>query len=370
MINMKIPANKSGRYFSKYEFSAPYILCASDCEPLSLKETLAMADSEMKSIWDGLSLGYTETSGHPLLRDEVSKMHRNVTAEDVLVCTPEEGIFLTMQSLLEAGDHVITTFPAHQSLYQISESIGCDVSYWKHRNLSFDIDDLKALINDKTKMIVINFPHNPTGVTISEEEMKRIVGLAAEKGIIVFSDEMYRYLEHDEATRVSSASDLYENAISLFGMSKSFGLAGLRIGWLVTKNKEIMKRLAQYKDYTTMCNSGTSEILAIIALRAKEKIRERNLSIIFANLDLLDEFFGKFEDKFEWLRPSVGPIAYPKLNESLDVTDFCKDLVDKNGVMLVPAPVYNDDSNRFRIGFGRKNMPEALQHFESFVSNI
>ena len=367
---MKIEPFKLERYFAKYEFSAPLLLSCSDCEAFSLNDILSMADKNSLNLWNNLKLGYTESQGHPILREEISRLYLNITPEDVLVITPEEGIYIAMNSILQKNDHVIVTFPGYQSLYEIANSIGCDVSRWTPQNEKgwfFDVKEFKNLIRDNTKLIVINFPHNPTGATIQEKELKEIIDIARQKNIIVFSDEMYRFLEYDKTNRISSACDLYENAVSLFGMSKSFALAGLRIGWLTTKNSDLLKRFVTYKDYTTICGSATSEILAIIALRSKEIIFERNLGLIGSNLKILDDFFAKYMALFDWYRPKAGPIGFPTLKTQTDVCDFCLDLVEKKGVMLLPSKVYDINGNFFRIGFARNNMPKAVEKLDEYL---
>ena len=358
------------RYFAKYEFSTPYLLSCSDCEALSLHELLNIADPQSLKMWNDLKLGYTESQGHPILREEISKLYKKITVDDTLVVTPQEGILIAMNNILEKGDHVVTTFPGYQSLYEIASSLGCEVSKWipKTQNgFVFNINDLKNLIRDNTKLIVINFPHNPTGAILAEHELKEVIEIAKQNNIIVFSDEMYRFLEYDRSHQTSSACDLYENAVSLFGMSKSFALAGLRIGWLTTKNNELLKKFSFYKDYTTICCSAPSEILAIMGLRAKQKILCRNLETISDNLRLLDVFFAEHSNIFEWHKPKAGPIAFPKLKLDIPIKKFCYDLVEKKGVMLLPSFVYDYESNNFRIGFARKNMPEALERLSQYV---
>jgi len=367
---MKINPFKLERYFAKYEFTAPYLLSCSDCEPLSLKDLIALADNETLALWNDLKLGYTESLGHPVLREEISKLYSSIKPHQVIVLSPEEGIYITMSSLLKKGDHVVVTFPGYQSLYEIANSHECEISKWipkYDKGWVFDINEFKNLIRDNTKLIVINFPHNPTGATISESELREIIEIAKQKNIVVFSDEMYRFLEYDPKTRISSACDLYENAIALFGMSKSFALAGTRIGWIATKNEEILKKVAFYKDYTTICSSAPSEILSIMALRAKDSILKRNLQIIESNLTILDSFFAKHSHLFDWNKPLAGPIAFPKLISEIRIDDFCLDLVEKNGVMLLPASVYDFDGNFFRIGFARKNMPDALDKLKEYL---
>lgn len=365
---MKIAPFKLERYFDKYEFSAPYLLSSSDCEPLRLNELLDLADEKSRKEWDVLKLGYTESKGDPAFRNEISKLYSYISPDDVLVLVPEEGIFIAMNTLLEKGDHVVTTFPGYQSLYQVAEDIGCHISKWEpDHHLKFRVQDLKALVTDSTKLIVINFPHNPTGSLISEKDLHEVVNLAREKGITIFSDEMYRFMEYDEKDRLPSVSDLYENGISLFGLSKTFGLPGLRIGWLTTRNKNFMQDLITFKDYTTICNNAPGEKLGTIALQNKDKLIRRSLNIIQSNLALLESFSQHHKEWFLWKTPKAGSIAFPELKIKSSVMDFCQDLVKEKGIMLLPHDVYDFSRNHVRVGFGRKNLPDVLKVFESYL---
>ena len=368
---MKISPFKLERYFDKHEFTAPYLLSSSDCEPLLLNELLELADEKSKEEWKTLKLGYTESKGDPNLRIEISNLYDSISADEILVLVPEEGIFISMNVLLDKEDHVITTFPGYQSLYQVAKDIGCQISKWEpDNNLKFQIEDLKSLITEKTKLIVINFPHNPTGEMISNRELTEIIDLAREKNIYIFSDEMYRFMEYSPEDRLPSASDLYENAVSLFGLSKTFGLPGLRIGWLTTRNKKLMEQLITFKDYTTICNNAPGEKLGIIALRNKGKIIERSLSIINTNLKLIEEFSDRNKAWFIWKKPKAGSIAFPEIRIKGALMDFCQDLISKKGLMLLPHEVYDFSKKHARIGFGRKNLPQVLQVFEEYTKEI
>ncbi len=366
---MKISPFKLERYFDKYEFSAPYLLSSSDCEPLQLNELLDLSDDKTREEWRTLKLGYTESKGDPKLRYEISKLYNSITPDDALVLVPEEGIFIAMNVLLDKGDHVVTTFPGYQSLYEVAESIGCEVSKWEpDLNLKFQIQDLKSLITDKTKLIVINFPHNPTGALISKSELNDIIELAREKNIFIFSDEMYRFMEYNPVDRLNSVSDLYENSISLFGLSKTFGLPGLRIGWLTTKSSQIMKQLITFKDYTTICNNAPGEKLGTIALQHKEKLIARSLTIIESNLKLIQDFANHNSEWFNWKTPKAGSIAFPELKLEEPLIDFCQDLMNKKGVMLLPNEIYDFERKHVRIGFGRNTLPKVLQVFEEYIT--
>lgn len=368
---MKLKPFELERYFAEYEFSVKYLLSPSDNEPLSQKGLLGMADPKTKNLWDNLKLGYTESQGHPLLRDEIAILYKKVNRDNILIAAPEEGIFITLSTILEKGDHVICPFPGYQSLYEIAGGIGCEVTKWKpdeSQGWSFDPKFLEKSIKKNTKLIIINFPHNPTGYLPSVEDFTRIIEIARKHNIYLFSDEMYRFLEYNAKDRLPSACEIYDKAIVLFGMSKTFGLPGLRIGWLVTKDKELYQRIVSFKDYTTICSSAPSEILALIALKNGDKIIKKHLARIKKNLTVLDSFFKRNKTLFSWVRPKAGTISFPKLNIQQDSFEFCETLVKKTGIMIVPSTVFYYDNKHVRIGFGRDNFPEALVKFESYIS--
>jgi aspartate/methionine/tyrosine aminotransferase len=370
---MNIKPFKLERYFAEYEFSVKYLLSSSDCDGLVQAELFKLADNETRKLWDGLTLGYTESLGHPLLRDEISKMYQDIAPGDCLVVVPEEGIFIAMNAILGKGDHVICTFPGYQSLYEIAEGMGCEITKWKPEEKNgwrFDPDFLAREIKPNTKLIIVNFPHNPTGYLPPKEDFRRIVDIARKHGIYLFSDEMYRYLELNADDRLPSACEVYEKAISLFGMSKTFGMAGARIGWVVTRDRELYQKMTVLKDYTTICSSAPSEILSIIALRTKEKIIETHIKRINRNLDLLDNFFSEFKDMFEWVRPKAGTIGFPRLITGADSAGFCQEVVKEANIMILPSTVYDYDNKHFRLGFGRENMPETLERFSEYLGGF
>ena len=372
---MKITPFALERHFAKYEFTAPWLLCCSDCQAMELSELLEMADPESLALWKGLTLGYTESMGHPLLREEIARLYGQIAPQEVLVTTPEEGIYIAMQTLLQKGNHVVVTGPGYQSLSQVALSLGCTLSFWMPKRDStagwkFNVEELYSLITKETKLIVINFPHNPTGATLSEADLNRVVEVARERAIPLFSDEMYRYLEHDKSLRLPSVAEIYERGVALSGLSKSFALPGLRIGWLITKDKALLQSCAFYKDYTTICCSAPSEVLAIMGLRAKEQIVRRNMKLISHNLILLDQFFSRHTSIFSWHRPLATSIAFPQLLLPQPVSQYCDQLIEKSGVMLLPASLFGLDGPYFRIGFGRTNLPQALARWEDCIGQI
>lgn len=369
---MNLKPFKLERYFAKYEFSVKYLLSSSDCDGSSQNELLTMADDETKKLWGNLTLGYTESLGHPLLREEIAELYQGVIANDCLVVVPEEGIYIALNSILQNGDNVICTYPGYQSLYEIAEGLGCEVTKWEPEEADgwrFNPDFLEKNIKPNTKLIIFNFPHNPTGYLPTKTDFQKIVDLAKKNNLYIFSDEMYRFLEYDLNDRLPSACEVYDKAVALFGMSKTFGMAGARIGWVVTKDKDLYTKMATFKDYTTICSSAPSEILSVIALRAKDKIIKKHLIRINRNLGLLDAFFGEYKDLFEWIKPKAGTIAFPRLKGAQNTLDFCQKVVKEANIMLLPSSVYDYDDRHIRLGFGRENMPEALEKLRGYLSN-
>ena len=369
MLN-RLPEFELERYFARWEFNAPYLLCVSDIEGLKLTELLSLADEESRTLWDGLSLGYTESAGLPLLRREIATLYSGVTPDEVLTFAgAEEGILVGLASLLDTGDHAIVTWPCYQSLEDIARGAGADVSRWELRESNRwlpDPDELRGLIRPNTRLIVVNFPHNPTGVLPDADSWTEIIGIARQCGAWLFSDEVYRGLEYDPAERLATAVDSYERGLSLGVMSKAYALAGLRIGWIACRDGGVRQRLATRKDWTTICSSAPSEVLALMGLRARDRIVARNFDIIRGNLLHLDRFFAQHGGRMRWEKPRAGCIAFPHLDgEAIDA--FAARLVEKEGVLLLPGGRYGHQGNHFRIGFGRKNMPEALARLERFM---
>lgn len=331
---------------------------------------LDLADAESLSLWQNLELHYTESRGHPLLREAIAEIYTNIGASNIVVAAPEEAIFLLMHALLNADDHVVVMTPAYQSLHEVARSIGCAVDEWAPSGESdwhFDIADLERRLRSDTKLLVINFPHNPTGFLPSRDDLAAIVEMAQERGICLLADEMYRLLEFEPATTLPAACELYENAVSLFGLSKSFGLPGLRIGWLASQNKDILARVLALKDYTTICNSAPSEILGIMGVRNRATIVASQLQRLRRNLAVLDGFFDDYDDLFRWRRPRGGSVCFPEMLIDQDTSEFCDELVKKAGIMLVPSNLFQFGERHVRIGFGRDKLPEVISVFAKYL---
>ena len=350
------------RYFARWEFAVRHVLCASDVEPYRLDDLLQLADDDSRRRWESLSLGYTESLGLPALREEIASLYEGLTADDVLTFAgAEEAVFLAMHATLGAGDHAVVAWPAYQSLYEVARSIGADVTLvpLNPADWTLDVDAVAAAMRPTTRLIVVNSPHSPTGAQLAPEQLARLVSIAELHGALLFSDEVYRFLEHD-APELPPAASLSPRALSLGVMSKSFALAGLRIGWLALRDSSLRNKLASLNDYTTICSSAPSEVLSLIALRARERVLARSRAIIEKNLAALDEFFAGHSERLSWVRPRAGSVCFPKLaGQSID--DFAATLVQREGVLLLPASQFGYPGNHFRLGYGRADMPQALE---------
>ena len=360
------------RFFAQHEFSARHLLCCSDCESLAVGDLLAREPDGAETL-NNLWLGYTETSGDPALRAEIADLYAGIDPDQVLVhAGAEEAIFNFMQVTLSAGDHVVVHWPGYQSLAAVARGLGCDVTLWRTGpadHWQLDLEWLRRQLRPQTRAVIVNCPHNPTGYVMDRAALAELTALADEHGFLIFSDEVYRGLEHHARTRLPAACDLSDRALSLGVMSKTYGLAGLRIGWIATRNHQVLEKMKGFKDYTTICNSAPSEFLATLALRQRDHIVARNMEIIRTNLDYLDAFFARHRSRFVWQRPVAGPIAFPRLASDMDATDFCAKLVDRAGVLLLPGALIDEAyRSHFRIGFGRLDLPTCLQQVDDFLA--
>ncbi len=288
---MNLTPFKLERYFAKYEFNTEFLLCSSDCESMSIADLLSLEEGAAERFqhqW----LGYTESQGSPSLCKEIAGMYTSTQPDDILVFTgANEAIYLFMMAALQAGDLVIVHAPHYQALSEVAKGIGCEVSPWYAREANgwaLDMDELKGLLRPATKAIVVNLPHNPTGYLMSRADFDILNKFVQENNLLLFSDEVYRESEYDIADRLPAAVDYGPHAVSLGVTSKTYGLAGLRIGWIATKNRDLYNKISSLKDYTTICNSAPSEFLAEVAIRHRANLANRNLEIIKHNLGIID----------------------------------------------------------------------------------
>lgn len=359
-------------FFSRWEFSAEHHMTASDMESMTVSELLALALPEDREAYDTLWLGYTETWGAPALREEIAETYEAMAPENILcLAGAGEGLYAVARALLTPDDHVIVPTPNYQSAETVPLSI-CETTGVPLRRVAgtpggnaaakggwrLDVDEVGAAIRPNTKLLSLNFPHNPTGHLPPRGDLDALVELCRRHGIFILGDEVYRGVELDPDDRLPQIADIYEKGISLNVMSKAYGLPGLRVGWIASPDRHLLQKVEHYKHYLSICNSGPSEILARIALKSRDRVLERNRELLRRNAALLDEVFGDFPELFDWRRPLGGCVAFPRYLGPEGCDDFCRSLIEDSGVLLLPASIYRSDltavpEDHFRIGFGR-----------------
>ncbi len=369
---MHLPHYKLLRYFSKYEFDSPYSLSTSECEPLSLEELLGY-DKSAEKEFKKLKLGYAAPQGGKTLRKAISKEYTHINPEQVLVTAgSEEAIFLFLITTLKKGEHVIVQTPCYQPYYEIPRALGCEVSLWESkedRDWEASPTELKKLIQANTRLLIMSSPAHPTGYLLPSKKLFDIVEIAREARLLLFCDETYYGLEHAPQERLPKLCDIYEKGFSLGTMSKAYGLPGLRIGWLATKEKILLHEISALKDYTSVAVSTSSEFLAELALRHGAQILERNLALIQDNVELLHKFVKKHHDLFDCKMPQAGCLAWIHLKKKMDAEHFCAELMDKAKVLCIPSACYDFGKHYIRIGFGHKNFEQGLEELEAFLQS-
>jgi aspartate/methionine/tyrosine aminotransferase len=368
---MRIPDFALERYFARWEFAVRHLLCASDVEGWPMADLLALADGEARARWDDLRLGYTEAPGDPALRAEIAGLHATLDSADVLVFSgAEEAIFCLFNVLLEPGDHVVVAWPAYQSLHEVARAVGAEVTLHELREedrWALDVPRLVAAFRPATRAVIVNAPHNPTGMLPSVEEWRALGDACAAAGVRLVADEVYRFLEHDRRAPLPAGADLAPTFVSIGALSKSFALAGLRIGWLASRDRDLLARCAAFKDYSSICPAAPSEVLGLIALRARDAVLARSRALVGANLTRVDAFLAERPGFASWVRPAGGSVGFPRLADGLAADRLAAELVEAEGVLLLPGSVFGHPGNHVRVGLGRSDLPAALDRLAAFL---
>ncbi len=365
---MQLPDFRLETHFSKWEFLAEHHMTASDAESMSMGELLAYASAEQREAFNDMWLGYTETWGAPDLRAAIAATHSDQPAENVLCFAgASEGIFAANNVILDETSHAIVVTPNYQSHETLPSAI-CEatgVPLDANDNWSLDIDRVAAAIRPNTRLVTINFPHNPTGAILPLDRYQALVELCRHHGVYILHDEIFNGLGATGTEHLPLIADVYERGLSLNVMSKAYGLPGLRIGWIVSQDRQVLEKMERLKHYLSICSSGPSERLAIIGIENRDALLARNCAIVDQNLPKWDAFFAKYPDRFEWQRPDGSCMGFPKYTGPGNVETFTRDLVEQSGVLLLPSTIYRSDlspsiDDRFRLGYGRLGLDEGL----------
>ncbi len=371
-----LPPFRLEAYLARREFTARHNLSASDVQSLTLAELLELASPEDRRAFERVSLGYTESRGDPWLRALIAGLYEDRAADDILCFSgAEEGIVCALTALLGPDDHAIVTTPCYQSLETVPARL-CETTALPldpAAGWALDLDRLAALIRPTTRAVVTNWPHNPTGALIDHATFEGLVALARRHGLWLFVDEVYRGLERDPARRLPQIAEVYERGVSLGVLSKSYGLPGLRVGWVVTRARDRLAAMEQVKYYLSICGAAPSEALARIALKARDRLLARNRALVEDNLKRLDAVMRAHPDLFEWQVPAAGCIAFPRYLGAEGVEAFANRLHEDAGVLVLPASAFQSElaptpDDRVRLGFGRAGIDESLAAFRQALA--
>jgi aspartate/methionine/tyrosine aminotransferase len=361
-----------------HELSARYDIAESGILPLSTNDLLAFEEpEERQAILEGLletPLRYSEASGSLELRTTLANTYRDCTPENILVTTGAiEANFLLFNVLLDPGDHVVAVNPAYQQLNSVPSAVGAEVALWRigSESYRYDLDELERLVTSRTRLIVVNTPHNPTGAMLSEEELGRVYDLAESVGAWVLCDEAYRWLEVPGGDAFPPpAFDYGPNAISVGTISKPFGLPGLRIGWMAAP-PQIVTECWSMRDYTSLSPGKLSDALAIVAFKHRERIVERNRRIISQNLEATTRFVEERSEFLSWRPPRGGLLALLRYELDVPSLELANRLSEESGVMLAPGSAFGFE-HHLRIGIGQDPpvFAEGLRRAGAFLDGL
>ncbi|NNC78418.1 MAG: aminotransferase class I/II-fold pyridoxal phosphate-dependent enzyme [Woeseiaceae bacterium] len=370
-----LPDFRLETHFSKWEFKSRYHMTASDAESMSLRDLLALATPEEREEFEGMWLGYTQTFGAPDLRETIATTYRERKAGDILgFAGASEGIFAANAVILDSDSHAIVVTPNYQSHETLPVAI-CDatgIPLEPDDGWSLDIDRIADAIRPNTRLVTINFPHNPTGAILPLDRYQALVDLCRKHGIYILHDEIFNGLGPMGTKYLPFVADIYERGLSLNVMSKSYGLPGLRIGWIACADRDLLSKMERMKHYLSICSSGPSERLTKIALTHRDRILARNCAIVDENLPKWDSFFARYPELFDWQRPQGSCTAFPRYKGPDGVEQFTRKLVEESGVLLLPSSIYHSElgdtpNDRFRLGYGRKGLDDGLAALDAHI---
>lgn len=370
---MKIDTFKVERWMNDYEDDAVYNLGETCIDSLTVGELLELAGEDPDSYLTGLKdtrLTYGHIFGSPELVNGVAGLYRDLKGENVI---PTHGAIganeMVISAMIESTDNMVCVLPTYQQHYSIPKAIGAEVRILKLRpenDYLPDLDELRSLVDENTKMITINNPNNPTGSWIPTPTLKAISDIAARVGAYVLSDEVYRGISED-GSYMNSIVDIYDRGISVGSMSKIFSLAGLRLGWIASKDKDVLHLCLERRDYDTISCGMIDDKLASLALAHKDKIFERNRAILEKNRRILDEWVNR-TPQVHYLRPVAGTTALVYYDLDMPSYELCKRLIREKGLLFTPGAAFEmEGAVRIGYAFDSKLLKEGLDKFTEFL---
>lgn len=370
---MKIAPFAVEEWMNAYEVGAKYNIAETCVDSVSMDELFALTGTDKETFLNDFCarrLTYGDIEGRPDFKKGIASLYKTISPEEIVPTHGASGAnHHIFYSLVQPGDRVISIMPTYQQLYSIPESLGADVQVMhlsKENGYLPDLEELKRLVLPGVKVICLNNPNNPTGALMSESMLKEIVEIARSVDAYVLVDEVYRHLTQND-TWPASIVDLYEKGISTSSMSKVFSLAGLRLGWIATHDKMVLKSCWSHRDYDLVSCGMFDETVAALALSHKDKLLERNKKIVRDNLAILDDWV-KSEPHVSYVKPQAGTTALVYYNLPMDSYTFCKKMYHQTGAFVTPGDCFEEPFS-MRIGYAAdtETLKQGLAAVSEFI---
>ena len=374
---MDIKTFKVERWMDDYETKCKYNLAETCIDSLTVREIVEMAGLDVTEYMNELAdtrLTYSHIGGSPELLDGIASLYSDLIEPKHII--PMHGAIGAnhhiLMTLIDPSDNMVSVMPTYQQHYSIPESIGAEV---RILNLNLenhflpDIDKLKELVDENTKMITMNSPNNPSGSLIPKDVMEQVIEVARSVDAYVLCDEVYRGISED-GSYMYSVADLYEKGISIGSMSKSWSMAGVRLGWIVTRDMDLIHRCHERRDYDTISCAVIDDKLAALALANKDKIIERNRAILNTNRQILDDWVNATPEVY-YQRPVAGTTALVYYKKDMPSRELCDRLIKETGVLFTPGECFEmEGSVRIGYAFDSKVLQKGLDLFAEFLKTI
>lgn len=366
--------NPMADFLSRHADAARTELSASDSETWRIADLLGLANDAQRRRWDETKLSYTAPAGGETLRQTIAETYLSVSASDIVATQgAQDALSLIFEALLGPDDHAIIILPTYpHTEHALAQRCAVSaVALDAAKGWALDLERVAAAITSRTRMIVANFPNNPTGALLSPERFAALIELCRRRDIVLVNDEVYRLIDRDPTRRLSCVAEVYERGVSVDAVSKSLGLPGLRIGWIATRDAALRARIMSALYWRSSCPAEPSERLAEIALSNRELLLARNRALAVANLAAVDEMIARHSNRLSWTRPEGSVVGYVRYRG--DVEAFADDLARIHGVMILPSSIWQSaradlPRDHFRIGFGRRDVGAALAVLEAAIT--
>lgn len=383
---MRFPSYALSEYQAQNNPRASARLGAATLELMSLSQALALATPEQRSEWHNLTLNYVSDRGGVELRAEIAANYSGLSADNVVVfSSATEALFCCIHAAIKESDNCTVITPCYEPLAKIPESIGASVQAVPLRRQPdetagarwvLDGDEAREAIA-KSDQLFINFPHNPTGALIDHAELADLVTHCETHGTRLIADEVFRGLEHAEGAMLAPVATLTPRGVSIGSLAKPHGAGGVRIGWMVSQDAELLTRAVTIRRTLSVCSGTTDEWLARLILAHSQTLRAASLHTLRRHIEIIEESLPLLGGRLTWTKPAAGCVAFPLIALEEGFDQRC---IEETGIMLIPQRCFvgsaeEDGRERtktlaggIRLGYGLADFPAVWARFVEFLA--